>query len=659
MQSAHPVRIQIHFLVWLTTLSVMGQGGVAERHEQATNHLKRVAAEISARCLTNISSAEDWRAAQPELLRQLKDSLGLEPLPKRTALRARVTGRLDRAHHSIEKVVFESLPGLYVTGNFYLPKDSPLPAPTILYLCGHAPHPAGAKFNYQDRAAAFAREGFACLIIDTLEFGEVPGIHHGLHDLNMWHWLSLGYTPAGVEVWNAMRALDYLETRPEVDPKRIGLTGISGGGAITWYTAALDERVAAAVPVCSTYTFGSQATNWRAWGQCDCIYFHNTYHLDFPVVAALIAPRPLLMISGRRDADFPPDGYHEVFARARRIYEFHGADDRVAELDDDVGHSDTPEFKRAARAWMRRWLQSDMTPLSQDGPGVSLESPEDLACLDEVPVDALNFKIHNQFLPTIKISERLRRPNSQRHAEILAGLKEQVFRWFPAKPIPFETEVSRNTGGWVPRYANYKEVTFQTEPGVRVRAQLLTPTNRTEATPLLLYVKRPGDSIYFMDFDELLPVLGSHAVLILNPRFTEKPVSAAEYRDIQMTAAWSGRTIEAMQTWDILRALQWIAHEERTRPSSISIYGKGEMGVLALYAALLDSAVNKVVLNRPPFSHWDGPALLNILRITDTPEVSAALGAGKVVSLTRLPANFGTTHAASLPEALALPGGRD
>ena len=81
---------------------------------------------------------------------------------------------------------------------------------------------------------------------------------------SLWNWLSLGYTPAGVEVWNAMRALDYLQTRPEVDPKLIGLTGISGGGAMTWYTAAVDERITAAAPVCSTFTFGSQAEHWVA-----------------------------------------------------------------------------------------------------------------------------------------------------------------------------------------------------------------------------------------------------------------------------------------------------------------------------------------------------------------------------------------------------------
>src|SRR5262249_26969018 len=202
--------------------------------------------------------------------------LGLDPLPTRTPLKVQITGTLDRPRYRIENVAFQSMPGLYVTGNFYIPKDTAHPLPTILYLCGHMPHPLGAKFHYQDRPSWFASHGYACMALDTLEFGEVAGIHHGTHSLGMWNWFSLGYTPAGVEVWNSIRALDYLQTRKEVDAKRIGMTGISGGGAMTWYAAAVDERIAAAVPVCSTFTFGSQLKNWVAKGQCDCIYYNNT-----------------------------------------------------------------------------------------------------------------------------------------------------------------------------------------------------------------------------------------------------------------------------------------------------------------------------------------------------------------------------------------------
>lgn len=539
-------------------LSIAAQESASDRHRAATNHLRKVAAEISARSLTNFDSIEAWTAKQPEVRRQLLDMLGLDPLPKRTPLEAKITGKLDREKYRIEKIVFQSLPGLYVTGNLYIPNGASARFPAILYLCGHAPHPLGAKFNYQDRAQWFASNGYACLIIDTLEFGEVPGLHHGLHDLNMWRWLSLGYTPAGTEVWSAMRAIDYLETRPEVDSKRIGITGISGGGAITWYTAAVDERVAAAAPVCSTYTFGSQAERWRAWGQCDCIYFLNTYQIDFPAVAALIAPRPLLIISGRKDDDFPPDGYHQVFNRAQRIYSFHNATERIAEFDDEVGHSDPPQFLRAARQWMNRWLRNDFAeiPISTNAP--PREAAENLAVLKDVPRDAINDQIHD--LLTTR-----NRKNLSRDA-LLAALDQNVFRWFPRDAIPFETRISRNEGGWASRYGDYKEATFQTEPGVRIRAQLIAPKTNAASAPLLIYAKRPGDSIYFMDLDELLPLFGRATVLILNPRFTEAPISASEYRDIQMTASWTGRTIASMQTWDIARAIDWASTTNSSLP---------------------------------------------------------------------------------------------
>lgn len=184
--------------------------------------------------------------------------------------------------------------------------------------------------------------------------------------------------------------------------------------------------------------------------------------------------------------------------------------------------------------------------------------------------------------------------------------------------------------------------------------------------PLLVYVKRPGDSIYFMDFDELLPVLGRYTVLILNPRFTEIPPGSSEYAAIEMTSAWSGRTVAAMQVWDILRSVEWAVSEEKLAPSSISLYGKSQMGILALYAGLRDTRIEQVILNDPPSSHWQGPALLNVLRITDIPEAAAAFAPRRLVSLSQLPESFAYTRgiyrmeraasrytrAASLPEAL-------
>ena len=111
---------------------------------------------------------------------------------------------------------------------------------------------------------------------------------------------------------------------------------------MTWYTAAVDERIAVAAPSCSTFTYGSQAEHWLASGQCDCIYYINTYGWDFPMVGALIAPRPLIILSGQQDTIFPPDGYHAAFQRAKRVYDLYGSSDRIQEFDDNVPHSDSP-----------------------------------------------------------------------------------------------------------------------------------------------------------------------------------------------------------------------------------------------------------------------------------------------------------------------------
>jgi cephalosporin-C deacetylase-like acetyl esterase len=661
--------------VWfllLVSARASGQETAARRHERLLEHMKKTAAEISSRSLLDVRTLADWKEKRPSMRRELLYMLGLDPLPKRTPLKAQVTGSLERAEYRVQKVVYQSLPGLYVTGNLYLPRKPAPPLPAILYVCGHSPHPRGAKWSYQDRAAWFAEHGYVCLILDTLEFGEVAGIHHGIHDLNLWNWLSLGYTPAGVEVWNAIRGVDYLESRQEVDRSRIGMTGISGGGAVTWFTAAVDERIAAAAPVCSTYTFGSQAAHWVASGQCDCIYFHNTFLEDFPIVGALIAPRPLCILSGRRDIDFPPDGYHEVFRRARKVYDLYagtaGASDRIKEVDADVGHSDTPEFRKEARQWMNRWLKGDVTPLDVEPlPKDYRETPEALACLTQLPADAINYKVHDLFIPVARPGKWATLPDwRRRRQELVKELRERVFRWFPHEKIPFKARVGRDKGGWAAQYADYKEVFFETEPGVPIRGRLFRPRKLTQKTPLLLCVKRPIDSIHPFDIDELLPVLGRATVLVLNPRLTEHPVPPFELAEVERSASWIGRTVAAMQVWDILRAVEWAAREECVPMSSVTVYGKDEMGILGLYAALFDDRIQQVILKDPPASHRQGPALLNVLRVTDIAEVAAAFAPRKLAILGAIPASFdyargvyrfhgrpeNLTSAGSMPEAM-------
>ncbi|MCZ7636385.1 MAG: hypothetical protein M5U12_10405 [Verrucomicrobia bacterium] len=196
--------------------------------------LSREAIRLESSFLEGITNRAQWEARRPELRRQYLEILGLWPLPERTPLAAQVTGVLKRDEgFRVEKVHFQSRPRLYVTGNLYLPKDaapgSRLPA--VLYVCGHSGRGRdGNKAAFQHHGMWFATHGFACLIIDTLQLGEIAGIHHGTYRYDRWWWQARGYTPAAVECWNGIRALDYLESRPEVDPARLAVTGISGVG---------------------------------------------------------------------------------------------------------------------------------------------------------------------------------------------------------------------------------------------------------------------------------------------------------------------------------------------------------------------------------------------------------------------------------------------
>ena len=150
----------------------------------------------------------------------------------------------------MEKLHFQSRPHLYVTGNLYLPKDAKPGAklPAVLYVCGHSGRGRdGNKTAFQHHGMWFATHGYVCLIIDSLQLGEIAGIHHGTYRYNRWWWQARGYAPSAVECWNGMRALDYLQSRPEVDPDRLAVTGISGGGAASFWIAAADERVKVAV----------------------------------------------------------------------------------------------------------------------------------------------------------------------------------------------------------------------------------------------------------------------------------------------------------------------------------------------------------------------------------------------------------------------------
>jgi dienelactone hydrolase len=586
-------------------------------------------------CLADIKTSTDWRAARPGLRKQLLFMLGLDPPPAKTDLHATVTGTVDGGPFVVEKLHFQSRPGLYVTANFYRPKNVDKPLPAILYLCGHSPVKRdgvsyGAKAAYQHHAAWFARHGYCCLVLDTLQLGEIEGLHHGTYREGMWWWVSRGYTPAGVEAWNAVRALDYLETRPEVNPTKIGVTGRSGGGAYTWYLAAIDDRPACLVPVAGITDLRNHVVDGCIEGHCDCMFMHNLYGWDFPAVAALAAPRPLLFSNTDKDPIFPLDGVVRTHAKLKRIYELNGAADKLGLLITEGPHKDTQDLQVPAFRWFNRWLKGIDEPITDAA--TSPFRPEQLKVFTELPADQKNTTAHEWFVPPATVPLPASKADWEKQRErLLADLKAKCFRNWPREGEPLDAKVvSESEAEGLQR----REIEFTSEENLRFHVVVVRRAGSAKISRLEL---RPVDTAAWDAWSGSWTkekVGDDRAVAVIAPR-GEGPNRWDPKADthIRRRFVLLGRTVEDGQVWDTRRALAALRERNEFREAKITLAGDGKMAGIALYAGLFKPVVERFELHRLPASHRDGPTFLNVLRVLDMPQ-AVALAFPRQVTLT-------------------------
>ncbi|MBY0460176.1 MAG: prolyl oligopeptidase family serine peptidase, partial [Gemmataceae bacterium] len=375
--------------------------------EMIRKYLAAETKRLSAKFLDGTTTKEAWEKAKPRLKREFLDMLGLDTLPEKTPLKATVTGTLERGDVVIERLHYQSRPGLYVTANLYrpktLPKDAKLPA--ILYVCGHSGRGRdGNKTAFQDHGLWFASNGYVCLVVDTLQLGELAGTHHGTYREGRWWWHSRGYTPAGVECWNGVRGIDYLCSLPYVDADKIGVTGISGGGASTNWIIAADDRVKVAVPVSGVSDLECYVADQVINGHCDCMFFHNVYQWEWTTALALFAPKPLLFANSDADPIFPMSGNKRIIERLRTCYALFDAKDKVDEHVSKGGHAYRPDLRIAIFQFFHTHLKADKTPVKDAK--FDLIEGKDLRVFVEdkdLPKDAINAKADETFVPVAKV----------------------------------------------------------------------------------------------------------------------------------------------------------------------------------------------------------------------------------------------------------------
>src|SRR4051794_2694182 len=386
------------------------------------------------------------------------------------ALHARVTGRLQSDTHTIEEVIFASLPGFYITANLYRP-NTPGRYPAVLVPSGHTQE---GKPETQIVAANLAAKGFIALSYDPIGQGEreqtyLPQLGRALSGGGGNEHLELGarsiligQSVARYFIFDAKRAVDYLVSRPDVDPDRIGVTGCSGGGAITTYLGVFEPRVKAAAVGCFINSFRTLFTGPTADSEMSFPSFLAS-GLDMADFFEAAAPIPWLMMATTEDY-FPPDEARAVYTEAHRWYELYGAGDHIRFFVGTGPHGTPLDSREEIYRWMMRWLGNDKGD-SRDQP-VKLYTNLQLQVTQSGNVDG---EPGSRKLYQIIEGEFRARHQKRTVPELLAELRRLGVP--SAASAPPVITVSRMEDSAL----RIEEIRFESEPGVTISARLYLP----------------------------------------------------------------------------------------------------------------------------------------------------------------------------------------
>lgn len=537
------------------------------------------------------ASLADWTAQKAALRENLARAWGGIPTLS-PELNVRKLGELRRDGCLIEKLIIETFPGVWMTANSYVPaRAGKLPA--LLMVHGHW---RGAKQDpvVQARCIGAARLGFFVLVVDAFGagergVGEALGEYHG--GMTAATLLPAGLALSGLQVAENTRAIDYLRSRKEVDPDRIGITGASGGGNQTMYAAAWDERIQAAVPVCSVGNY--QAYLGAACCMCEVVPGALRFTEEWGVLG-MIAPRALMVINATRDArQFSVEEARISLKFAAPIYELFGKKDHLRHTTFESGHDYSKPMREAVYGWMAWHLKNEGSgePISE--PPITTEEPETLRCFpgDSRPDDWIT-------LPKFAAREarRLLAAGGQTRSA------KELVKLLGSFPELSDLNVQ----------AEGTNVSFSPEPGIRLTAKyeqkskdkLLIILNLEGAEKIDAHWKTSDWSVVTLD----LRATGKHA-------YSSDRIGGAPDHTTAQWGLWIGRPLLGQWAWDVRRLIDALQERHGSAPKHLAILGIGPAGFVALTSAILDDRISRVATDRTLRSF-----------ITETPYAGQRLG---------------------------------
>jgi dienelactone hydrolase len=580
--------------------------------------------------------------------------------PEKTPLNAKVTGTVERKGYKIEKVIFESRPNFPVTANLYLPTDGKGPRPGVVGSCGHSSNGKAAD-AYQSFCQGLVKMGYVVLIFDPIGQGErlqypdeklhsKVGVGVSEHLLAGNQQFLVGEFLGTWRAWDGIRALDYLLSRPEVDPKHVGITGNSGGGTMTTWLAGLESRWTMAAPGCFVTTMRRNLENELPQDTEQCPPRALALGLDHADFLAALAPKPVIILAKEKDF-FDVRGSQEAYERLRHLYKLLGAEDKVALFVGPTAHGYSQENREAMYRWFNKATGvSD----AQKEPELIIEKDETLWCTPSGQVTTL--KARSVFSFTHEKSKALAKKRDRFERDALVQAVAESLHLPKRKGVP-DFRILRGVGNRKYPKPGASVYAVETEPGVhalvyRVADKRIDSRPERGAKRAVLYVAHHSSDVELREepfVAELMKTEPTSAFYTCDVRGIGesrpdtcgadsflRPYGADYFYAIH--SIMLDRPYVGQKTHDVLRVLDWLksfGHEE------IHVAGLGWGTLPATFASLLANGVVQVTLKGSPASYseiaeteayrWPLSAFVpGVLAKWDLPDCYAALEAKKL-----------------------------
>ncbi len=563
--------------------------------------------------ISKLSTRNDWLNRQQKVKDKLLDMVG--PFPEKTPLNPRITGIIKKDGYRIEKIIYESMPEFYVTACLFIPDGLAGKAPAILNVIGHEQESFRAELD-QVIILNLVKKGFIVLAIDPLGQGE----HVQYFDPQI-KFSSIGYSviehcyfgnqcfltgasSARYFTWDGIRAIDYLVSRKEVDPERIGVTGFSGGGTVTSYLGAFDDRVKVAVP-CSWSTASRRQLETKGAQDSEAEFINGVANgITFEDLIEVRAPKPTLMTFVSRDQYLSLQGAREAYEEAARAYQVFDKKNNLELVEDDSKHWLTPKIRVAIYSFFMKHFNISGDPSEEEIEKLSAEE------LQVTPTGQISTSFGGKMVfdinknETEKLIENLgnSRKDIEKHLDSVLPKAKKISGYvIPAinGKDPFINGSYQREGYSVVKYA------LDGEGDYVVPILLFVPHDNVGKHPALVYIHPNGKITGANPGGEIEKLVKKGYVVAAADVLGVGETKNTATRDLALgyTGVLIGRSVVGIQAGDIVRVVNYLKNREDVDSGKVGAIAFDGMCLPLIHAAAFDSSINNITLIRSLISY--------------------------------------------------------